>query len=50
MNHYTPIYDLSFLTSILLNNSIIIFGAGGIGLNMIQASKLTKAKSIIAVV
>jgi Zn-dependent alcohol dehydrogenase len=31
------------------NNSIIIFGAGGIGLNMIQASKLTKAKSIIAV-
>lgn len=31
------------------NNSLIIYGAGGIGLNMIQAAKLVKAKLIIAV-
>ena len=31
------------------NNSIIIYGAGGIGLNMIQAAGLAKAKPIIAV-
>jgi S-(hydroxymethyl)glutathione dehydrogenase/alcohol dehydrogenase len=31
------------------NNSVIIYGAGGIGLNMIQAAKLAKAKPIIAV-
>ncbi len=32
-----------------LGESIIIFGAGGIGLNMIQAAKLSSATTIIAV-
>ena len=31
------------------NNSLLVYGSGGIGLNMIQAAKLAKANPIIAV-
>ena len=50
-----PLYGCAITTGfgVIKNNaklnSVIIYGAGGIGLNMIQAAKLAKAKPIIAV-
>ena len=40
---------MKIIAKVQLGESVLIFGSGGIGLNMIQASKMRSADPIIAV-